>query len=150
MPVLLMSLLAAAPQHGYELIRAIEALSDGTYCPSAGSVYPVLARLGRDGLIRSQPGAAARKCFAATDAGLAWLAGREAELAGVRAKLASLARAKVRAQLPAEVGEAMEALKAALFALRGRWGEEQARRVSGEILRAARAVAADPFSEESC
>ena len=47
----LLSLLADAPMHGYELIQALEERFGGTYVPSAGTIYPRLAKLEDDGLV---------------------------------------------------------------------------------------------------
>ncbi|WP_162874533.1 PadR family transcriptional regulator, partial [Pseudomonas viridiflava] len=40
--VLLLALIAEQPAHGYDLIRKIEGLFDGAYCPSPGVIYPTL------------------------------------------------------------------------------------------------------------
>lgn len=43
--LLLLALLSEKPRHGYELIRELEARSDGFYSPSPGMVYPALTFL---------------------------------------------------------------------------------------------------------
>ena len=43
--LLLLALLAERPSHGYELIRALDARSNGFYSPSPGMVYPALTYL---------------------------------------------------------------------------------------------------------
>ena len=43
--LLLVALLADEPRHGYELIRLLEARSNGFYIPSPGMVYPALTYL---------------------------------------------------------------------------------------------------------
>ncbi|MBD5786322.1 helix-turn-helix transcriptional regulator [Cellulosimicrobium terreum] len=48
----LLALLAAGPKHGYELMTELSERFDGTYRPSAGTIYPRLARLEEDGLVR--------------------------------------------------------------------------------------------------
>ena len=40
--LLMLSLLAEQPGHGYDLIRQIENLFDGSYTPSPGVIYPTL------------------------------------------------------------------------------------------------------------
>ena len=47
----LLKLLADGPKHGYELIRLLENRFHGLYAPSAGTIYPRLARMEADGLI---------------------------------------------------------------------------------------------------
>lgn len=43
--LLVLALLAEQPRHGYEIIKALEARSNGFYCPSPGMVYPALTYL---------------------------------------------------------------------------------------------------------
>lgn len=50
----LLSLLEEAPRHGYELMKRLEARSNGLYRASAGSVYPTLQQLEDEGLVRSE------------------------------------------------------------------------------------------------
>src|SRR5205823_8000476 len=49
----LLRLLAEEPRNGYQLIQTIEERSGGMWRPSPGSVYPTLAQLEDEGLIRS-------------------------------------------------------------------------------------------------
>jgi DNA-binding PadR family transcriptional regulator len=64
----LLRLLAEEPRNGYQLIQAIEERSEGLWRPSPGSVYPTLAQLEDEGLIRSVEGEEGRR-FEITDAG---------------------------------------------------------------------------------
>ena len=41
------------PIHGYEIIQDIDSKTEGAWKPGAGSLYPILKKLVRDGLIRS-------------------------------------------------------------------------------------------------
>ncbi|MFC8800330.1 PadR family transcriptional regulator [Promicromonospora sp. NPDC057138] len=53
----LLVLLLDGPRHGYELITELTRRFGGTYRPSAGTIYPRLARLEEEGLVRrSEPG----------------------------------------------------------------------------------------------
>ena len=63
-------LLAEQPRHGYELITEISDRSDGRWQPSPGSIYPVLKRLARDGLVRPEH-ENGKRIFALTDTGRA-------------------------------------------------------------------------------
>ena len=74
----LLRLLAEEPRNGYQLIQAIEERSEGLWRPSPGSVYPTLAQLEDEGLIRSVEADGARR-FEITDAGREQLAGRAGE-----------------------------------------------------------------------
>jgi DNA-binding PadR family transcriptional regulator len=48
----LLSLLADAPAHGYELMTRLESRTAGAYQASAGTVYPTLGQLEDEGLVR--------------------------------------------------------------------------------------------------
>jgi DNA-binding PadR family transcriptional regulator len=76
----LLKLLAEGPKHGYELIRLLENRFLGLYAPSAGTIYPRLARMEGDGLV-THTAAGGRKVYQITDAGRAELTARADELA---------------------------------------------------------------------
>ncbi|MFE5911889.1 PadR family transcriptional regulator [Streptomyces wedmorensis] len=75
----LLKLLDEAPRHGYEVIRLLEERFQGLYAPSAGTVYPRLAKLEAEGLV-THASEGGRKVYSITDAGRAELAGRGTEL----------------------------------------------------------------------
>jgi DNA-binding PadR family transcriptional regulator len=64
----LLMLLAEEPRNGYQLMQTIEERSDGRWRPSPGSVYPTLAQLEDEGLIRGVERDGAR-LFELTDQG---------------------------------------------------------------------------------
>ena len=64
----LLMLLAEEPRNGYQLMQTIEERSDGRWRPSPGSVYPTLAQLEDEGLIRGVERDGAR-LFEITDEG---------------------------------------------------------------------------------
>ena len=68
-------LLAEEPRNGYAIMQEIEERSNGVWRPSPGSVYPALAQLEDEGLIRSED-SDGRKRFAITDAGREQIANR--------------------------------------------------------------------------
>jgi DNA-binding PadR family transcriptional regulator len=78
----LLKLLEEGPKHGYELIRLLENRFHGLYAPSAGTIYPRLARMEGDGLI-THTAAGGRKVYDITDAGRAEVAARSTELAAL-------------------------------------------------------------------
>jgi len=51
--LLLLSVLAAGPAHGYRVIRALQQRREGAFDLPEGTVYPALHRLEEDGLLRS-------------------------------------------------------------------------------------------------
>ena len=72
----LLLLLAEEPRNGYQLMQTIEERSDGRWRPSPGSVYPTLAQLEDEGLIRATE-VDGQKVFEITDTGRAVIADRE-------------------------------------------------------------------------
>ena len=82
----LLALLNEGPRHGYEVIRALEERFNGLYSPSAGTVYPRLAKLEEEGLVeRTDDGRKAT--YRITDAGRSEVAARELDLADLQQDL---------------------------------------------------------------
>ncbi|MGW1838638.1 helix-turn-helix transcriptional regulator [Streptomyces sp. NPDC002067] len=117
----LLKLLDENPRHGYEVIRLLEERFQGLYAPSAGTVYPRLAKLEAEGLV-THATEGGRKVYSLTDAGRAELAGRGGELAELEleirdsvAALASDIRADVSgsaSDLRREIREAAQQARA--------------------------------------
>jgi DNA-binding PadR family transcriptional regulator len=82
----LLKLLDEAPRHGYEVIRLLEERFHGLYAPSAGTVYPRLAKLEQEGLV-TQSTEGGRKVYRITEAGRAELTSRQAELAQLEVEI---------------------------------------------------------------
>ncbi|MFF3559898.1 helix-turn-helix transcriptional regulator [Streptomyces sp. NPDC002574] len=111
----LLKLLDEAPRHGYEVIRLLEERFQGLYAPSAGTVYPRLAKLEQEGLVtHSTEGG--RKVYSITDAGRAELASRDDELADleneIRDSVSSLA-AEIREDVRGAAGDLRREIRAA-------------------------------------
>lgn len=82
----LLALLNEGPRHGYEVIQDLEQRFNGLYTPSAGTVYPRLAKLEEERLVeRSDEGRKA--VYRITDAGRAEVAARAEELAALESDL---------------------------------------------------------------
>jgi DNA-binding PadR family transcriptional regulator len=94
--LVLLTLIADKPRHGYDLIRAIEERTGGAYAPSPGIVYPTLTMLSEMGLIEEQLAEGARKQFAITAEGTAHLAEHQAEVAAMLARLDALGAMRER------------------------------------------------------
>ncbi|GGL05086.1 DNA-binding PadR family transcriptional regulator [Curtobacterium luteum] len=110
----LLVLLADHPMHGYELITALGDRFGGTYVPSAGTVYPRLAKLQDEGLVTGT--ADGRKTvYAITDAGRAELDARAAEVAALEDGMTDSVKSLADG-VRASVGEAMRSLRADLAA----------------------------------
>ncbi|MEN1976832.1 PadR family transcriptional regulator [Cellulomonas sp. P4] len=110
----LLSLLEDGPRHGYELITALSDRFGGLYRPSAGTVYPRLARLQEDGLVaRTQEGRTAT--YALTDRGRQELRDRRADLVALEHDVARSVR-ELAAQVRTDVVGSMAGLRAELAA----------------------------------
>ena len=110
----LLVLLADHPMHGYELIQALGDRFGGTYVPSAGTVYPRLAKLEDEGLV-SKTVDGRKTVYAITDAGRAELDARADEIAAVESGVADSVKSLADG-VRASVGEAMRSLRADLAA----------------------------------
>ncbi|MFI8367199.1 helix-turn-helix transcriptional regulator [Streptomyces sp. NPDC085466] len=111
----LLKLLDEAPRHGYEVIRLLEERFQGLYAPSAGTVYPRLAKLEAEGLV-THTSEGGRKVYSLTDAGRAELAGRDAELDAlereIRDSVSELA-AEIREDVRGAAGRVRSEMRAA-------------------------------------
>ncbi|WP_225802607.1 PadR family transcriptional regulator [Streptomyces sp. NK15101] len=111
----LLKLLDEAPRHGYEVIRLLEERFQGLYAPSAGTVYPRLAKLEAEGLV-THASEGGRKVYSITDAGRAELAGRGAELDDlereIRESVSELA-AEIRDDVRGAAGRVRSEMRAA-------------------------------------
>ena len=72
-------LLAESPRNGYQLMQEIESRSNGMWRPSAGSIYPALAQLEDEGLVRGEE-QAGKRTFVLTDTGRAHVDERRKDL----------------------------------------------------------------------
>lgn len=67
--LVILDILTRNASHGYELIKAIESLTQGHYSPSPGVIYPTLELLQDQGLITIELEDGGRKKIAITDNG---------------------------------------------------------------------------------
>lgn len=86
--LVLLKLIADEPRHGYQLIKAIEELTQGAYAPSPGVVYPTLSLLADEGAVTESEGDGSRKAFAIAEQGRGELAEKAAEVERILARLA--------------------------------------------------------------
>jgi DNA-binding PadR family transcriptional regulator len=68
----ILSLLAERPMHGYEVMKALEKESRGTYTASPGSVYPTLQMLEDEGYVTSSEDSG-KRVYSVTDEGRVYL-----------------------------------------------------------------------------
>ena len=126
----LLKLLDESPRHGYEIIQQLRERFAGLYSPSAGTVYPRLARLETEGLIRHENDGG-RKVYQITDAGRAELAARAGELEELETEIRASAR-DLAEGIRQEVRESAKAVQQELA--------DQARRAQQEDLGGRRAA----------
>ncbi len=74
-----MLLLAEEARNGYQLMQEIAERSGGVWRPSPGSIYPALAQLEGEGLVRVEE-RGGRRTYALTDAGRAYVDERRDDL----------------------------------------------------------------------
>lgn len=148
--LLLLALLETQPSHGYELIKALAARSNGFYSPSPGMVYPALTYLEELGHVTVQVDGN-RKRYELAEAGHTHLAANReraelmlAKLSHIGRKMDSVRRAFAGEEpldpseggwLP-ELSEARRALKRALLRRDNAPASEQ-RRIAAILARAA-------------
>jgi DNA-binding PadR family transcriptional regulator len=108
----LLSLLEESPRHGYELIQALTDRFGGTYSPSAGTIYPRLAKLEEEGLV-TKTTEGRKTVYAITDAGRAELAARRPELDAIEEEVTDSVR-RLADEVRAGVNDAMRTLRAEL------------------------------------
>jgi DNA-binding PadR family transcriptional regulator len=112
--LVLLKLIADQPRHGYDLIRAIEEMTHGTYAPSPGIVYPTLTMLQDMGLIEEAKAEGSRKAFAATAEGRGHLEEKAGEVDALLARLREMGDDERRTG-GAPIGRAVSNLLAALW-----------------------------------
>lgn len=108
----LLSLLAEQPRHGYELIQALSDRFGGSYIPSAGTIYPRLAKLEEEGLVTKESDGR-KTTYSITDAGRAELEARRGELDSIEEQMTDSVR-RIADEVRAGVNDAMRSLRADL------------------------------------
>ncbi|MEV0891466.1 PadR family transcriptional regulator [Promicromonospora sp. MEB111] len=120
----LLVLLMDGPRHGYELITELTRRFGGTYRPSAGTIYPRLARLEEEGLVRRSapgpgtagPSGAGRKgTYELTPAGQAELDSRLDDVKRLERSVAETVRS-LADDVRADIRDTMRGLRAELAA----------------------------------
>lgn len=111
----LLALLDQGPRHGYDIIRDLEERFGGLYTPSAGTVYPRLAKLEEEGLV-SRTDDGRKATYVITEAGRQEVRDRKEDLGELQADLERSAREladEVRARVHGSAADLRAELKAA-------------------------------------
>jgi DNA-binding PadR family transcriptional regulator len=125
-------LLAEEPRNGYQIMQEVEERSDGAWRPSPGSVYPALAQLEDEGLIRSEE-IDGRKAYRLTVEGLAQVEQRDPERPAPWAQMSGDTPPKV-----VELGKIMREVAFAFMQVMRTGSEdqqEQARKALADVRR---------------
>jgi DNA-binding PadR family transcriptional regulator len=109
---ILLSMIAAKPAHGYDLIKALEQRMGGGYSPSPGAIYPTLTMLEEQGYA-SISAADGKKLYHITAEGEAFLQASAASVDAIQARIDGVARERGAAPDP-RIIRAIENLKTAL------------------------------------
>ena len=109
---ILLSMIAAKPAHGYDLIKALEDRMGGGYSPSPGVIYPTLTMLEEQGFaqVTAEDG---KKLYQATAEGAAFLQANRASVDAIQARIDGIARERSVVPDP-RIIRAIENLKTAL------------------------------------
>ncbi|ENZ4138878.1 TPA: PadR family transcriptional regulator [Enterobacter ludwigii] len=85
--LVILDILTRNASHGYELIKAIENMTQGNYTPSPGVIYPTLDYLQDQTYITITEEENGRKRIAITVAGQQWLDENQEQLAQIQARI---------------------------------------------------------------
>ncbi len=134
------------PMHGYEIIQALKDRFGGTYVPSAGTIYPRLAKLEAEGLVTKESDGR-KTVYALTDAGRIELNDRRDELDDIENGIGDSVR-RLADEVRASVSDAMSTLRAELAAA-ARESRDDRRSMADDARDAARAASAAATSAAS-
>ena len=140
----LLKLLDESPRHGYDVIRELEDRFMGLYSPSAGTVYPRLARLEAEGLVTHEV-AEGRKVYQITDAGRVELSERQGDLDDLEQEISGSVRdlaTEIRSEVRGSVRDLRSELKAAAKDVR------RVNRAQARDERESRKPSGDPFQAD--
>jgi len=138
--IVTLALIEKEPRHGYDLIKAIEAMFGGAYAPSPGVVYPTLSMLADEGLIAGVEDSAGKRVFSLTDEGQAWLDENRTAVDGVMQRMALAARLISGEQTPDVVKEALHTLRQAVIMKPGDWSDPETAKVVEALMKAVREI----------
>jgi len=137
--LLLLALITDKPSHGYDLIRTIEARFNGTYAPSAGTIYPTLTLLEEQELIAPVADAGTKKIYQATAKGRVHLEEHAEAVQALMRRIEIMAEGGSGGPPSPAIMQAFHTLRAAVMSRAG-IGEKERERIRDIIERAAREI----------
>ncbi|QDQ28474.1 helix-turn-helix transcriptional regulator [Chitinimonas arctica] len=156
--LLLLALLEEQASHGYELIKLLQARSNGFYSPSPGMVYPALTYLEELGYATIEAGGN-KKCYHLTEAGRTYLHENRPRVDAMLAKLAHIAGKmdRIRRAFSGETdgddeGAGQSGYRQARLALKqalsqcGHASSEEQQRIAAILARATAEILGEPAS----
>lgn len=136
--LVILDILSREASHGYELIKAIENLTQGNYTPSPGVIYPTLDFLQEQSLITISEEDGGRKKITLTASGAQWLEENQEHLGHIQARITAR---NVGAELRKnpQMKRALDNFKAVLDLKvnQGNLSDAQLKQITGVIDRAA-------------
>ena len=137
----LLALIAEAPRHGYEIIKAIEDRLGGSYSPSPGVIYPTLTLINELGFATVSESGGGRKLYTITEEGQAHLAENKPLVEAVFARMQRASASMAGGRSP-QVVRAIENMKTALRLRlsRGPLGDTEAQAIADALDAAARII----------
>lgn len=137
----LLALIAEAPRHGYEIIKAIEDRLGGSYSPSPGVIYPTLTLLNELGYTTVSETGGGRKLYTITEEGRAYLEEKKPTVDAVFARMERTSASTAGGRAP-QVVRAIENMKTALRLRlsRGPLGDGEVQVIADALDAAARAI----------
>jgi len=132
--LVVLGLIAEEPRHGYDIIKALEAMFGGTYSPSPGAIYPMLQMLEEADLVTSEVDGN-KRLYRITEGGKAYLAENAEELERIRAQIDQVSGRMGGAAVAEEMRNIGFALRSRLRG--GDWSREQVDKAR-DILKRAR------------
>ncbi|NNU59539.1 PadR family transcriptional regulator [Ochrobactrum soli] len=107
--LLVLTMIAERPRHGYELIKDISERLQGIYTPSPGVIYPTLSWLDDMGYTVTEPGVSGKKLNRITAEGEAFLVANRAAADALLSRISSFA--ENNGEMPHTVIHALKSLK---------------------------------------
>jgi DNA-binding PadR family transcriptional regulator len=86
----ILKLIAEAPRHGYEIIKAIEEKVGGAYSPSPGVIYPTLTLLEELGHVSVEDAGGGKRLYRITPSGEALLEEKKAVVDAIFSRMSDL------------------------------------------------------------